>query len=101
MTADQVIYLKFKQFLLNFIIDSINRRFIIYEKFDAIHQKIDQKVNTFKTYLKKRKRKLSFFDEYHKLMLFLTKLISVLKNKLFIMRNEFNIRKTILFKTIM
>ena len=37
MTADQVIYLKFKQFLLNLIINSINRRFIAYEKFDAIH----------------------------------------------------------------
>ena len=37
MTTDQIIYLKFKQFLLNFVVDSINRRFIIYKKFDAIH----------------------------------------------------------------
>ena len=34
-------------------------------------------------------------------MLFLAKLTSVLKNKLFIIRNVFNIRKTILFKVIM
>ena len=34
-------------------------------------------------------------------MLFLTKLISVLKNKLFIMRDVLSIKKTILFKTIM
>ena len=34
-------------------------------------------------------------------MLFLAKLISVLKNKLFIMKNVFNIRKIILFKIIM
>ena len=34
-------------------------------------------------------------------MLFLAKLISVLKNKFFIMRNVSNIRETILFKTIM
>ena len=34
-------------------------------------------------------------------MLFLTKLTSVLKNKLFIMRNVFNIKEIILFKTIM
>ena len=34
-------------------------------------------------------------------MLFLTKLISVLKNKLFIMRNVFSTRKIILFKVIM
>ena len=83
MTIDQIIYLKFKQFLLNFVIDSINRRLIVYKKFDAIHQKIDQKVSVFKICLKEIKKKLSFFDEYHKIILFLTKLTSVLKNKLF------------------
>ena len=41
MTIDQIIYLKFKQFLLNLAIDSINRRLIVYEKFDTTHQKID------------------------------------------------------------
>ena len=40
MTIDQIIYLKFEQFLLNLVIDSINRRFIVYKKFDATHQKI-------------------------------------------------------------
>ena len=54
-----------------------------------------------KTYLKEIKKKLFSFDEYHKIMLFLTKLISMLKNKLFIMKNVFNIRKIILFKIIM
>ena len=34
-------------------------------------------------------------------MLFLVKLTSMLKNKLFIIRNVLNIRKTILFKSIM
>ena len=34
-------------------------------------------------------------------MLFLAKLTSMLKNKLFIMRNVFNIKKIILFKIIM
>ena len=47
MTVDQIIYLKFEQFLLNFVIDSINRRLIVYKKFDATHQKIDQKVSVF------------------------------------------------------
>ena len=55
MTIDQVIYLKFEQFLLNFVIDSINRQLIVYKKFNAIYQKIDQKVNVFKIYLKKIK----------------------------------------------
>ena len=101
MTIDQIIYLKFEQFLLNLVIDSVNRRLIVYEKFDATHQKIDQKVSVFKIYLKEIERELSFFDEYHRAMLFLIKLTSVLKNKLLIMRNVSNIRKTILFKVIM
>ena len=87
--------------MLNLITDSINRRFIAYEKFDATHQKIDQKISVFKAYLKEIKRELSFFDEYHKIMLFLAKLTSVLKNKLFTMKNVSNIKKTILFKIIM
>ena len=63
MTTDQIIYLKFKQFLLNFVIDSINRRFIVYEKFDSTYQKIHQKVKIFKTYLKETKRELSSFNK--------------------------------------
>ena len=101
VTIGQIIYLKFEQFLLNLIIDSVNRRLIVYEKFDAIHQKIDQKVSVFKIYLKEIKRKLSLFDEYHKVMLFLIKLTSMLKNKLFIMKNVPNIKEIILFKVIM
>ena len=77
-----------------------NRRLIVYKKFNTIHQKIDQKVNVFKIYLKEIKRKLFFFNEYHKVMLFLAKLISVLKNILFIMKDVLNIRETILSKII-
>ena len=87
--------------MLNLIIDSINRRFIVYEKFDAIHQKIDQKINVFKIYLKEIKKKLLLFDEYHRIMLFLAKLISMLKNKFFIIKNMLNIKEIILFKIIM
>ena len=87
--------------MLNLIIDSINRRLIVYEKFDAIHQKINQKVNVFKIYLKEIKKKLSSFNEYYKVMLFLAKLIPMLKNKLFIMKDVPNIKKIILFKIIM
>ena len=101
MTTDKVTYLKFKQFLLDFVVDSINRRLIIYEKFDAIHQKIDQKVNVFKAYLKEIEKEVPLFDEYHRAMSFLIKLTSVLKNKLLIMRDMFNIKEAILFKTIM
>ena len=87
--------------MLNLVVDSINRRLIVYEKFNATHQKIDQKVNVFKTYLKKIKKELSSFDEYHRIMLFLVKLTPVLKNKLLIMRNVPNTKEIILFKTIM
>ena len=87
--------------MLNLIIDSIDRRLIIYEKFDTTHQKTDQKVSVFKIYLKEIERKLFSFDEYHKAMLFLAKFISVLKDKLFIMKNMLSIKKIILFKAIM
>ena len=60
-----------------------------------------QKINVFKIYLKEIKRKLFSFDKYHRVMLFLIKFISVLKNKLLIIRNVFNIKETILFKVIM
>ena len=79
--------------MLNVIIDLVNRRLIVYEKFDAVHQKINQKVSIFKIYLKEIKKKLFSFDKYHKVMLFLAKLISVLKNKL-------STKETILFKVI-
>ena len=78
----------------------INRRFIVYEKFDATYQKINQKINVFKISLKKIKKKF-FFNEYHKIMLFLAKLTSMLKSKLYTMKNVFNIKKIILFKIIM
>ena len=79
----------------------MNRRLIVYEKFNTTHQKTDQKVSVFKIYLKKIKKKLFSFDEYYKAMLFLAKLISVLKNKLFIMRDVLSTKKIILFKVIM
>ena len=90
---------KIEQFLLNFVIDSINRRFIVYKKSNAIHQKVDQKISVFKIYLKEIKRELSSFDKYYKVILFLVKLISMLKNKLLIMKDVSNIKNTILFKT--
>ena len=83
------------------MIESINRQFIVYEKFDAIHQKIDYKVSVFRVYLKEIKRKLFLFDKYNKIILFLIKFILILKNKLFIMKHVFNIKKTILLKIIM
>ena len=92
--------MKFEQFLLNLVIDSINDRFFIYKKFDVTHQKIDQKVNVFKIYLKEIKRKLSLFNEYYRVILFLIKFIFVLKNKFFMMKNVLNIRKVILLKVI-
>ena len=79
----------------------MNHRLIVYEKFNATHQKTDQKVSVFKIYLKEIKKELSSFDEYHRAMLFLIKLISVLKNKFVIMRNVLSTRETILFKVIM
>ena len=41
IASSQVIYLKFEQFLLDLIADSINDWLIVYEKFNATHQKTD------------------------------------------------------------
>ena len=56
-------------------------------------------MSVFKIYLKKIKKELLLFDKYYKVM-FLIKLILMLKNKLFIIKNIFNIKKIILFKVI-
>ena len=87
--------------MLNLIIDSVNRRLIVYKKFNAAHQKTNYKISVFKIYLEKIEKKLFSFDEYHKAMLFLAKLISVLKNKLFIIKDVLSIKEIILFKIIM
>ena len=51
--------------------------------------------------MKEIKKELFFFDEYHKAMLFLIEFISILKNKLLIMRDVLSTKKIILFKVIM
>ena len=50
--------------------------------------------------MKKIKRELFSFDKYDKIMLFLAKLISMLKNKLLTMRNISNIKEIVIFKAI-
>ena len=51
--------------------------------------------------MKEIKKKLFSFDEYYTIILFLDKFTLMLKNKFFIMKNVFNIKKIILFKIIM
>ena len=64
-------------------------------------QKTDQKIRVFKIYLKEIKREMFSFNEYYRAMLFLAKLILVLKNKLFTIKDVFNTKEFILFKVIM
>ena len=47
------------------------------------------------------KKELFSFNEYYRVMLFLVKLISMLKNKLLIIRNVLSIKEIILFKIVM
>ena len=51
--------------------------------------------------MKKIENKLSSFNKYYDVILILIKLIPVLKNNYFIMRNMLNIKEFILFKIIM
>ena len=55
------IYKEFKQFLLNLIANSINRRLMTYERWEEIKQKFDQKVSVFKIFLKNLKSHLFDF----------------------------------------
>ena len=51
--------------------------------------------------MKEIKKELFSFNDYYRVMLFLVNFISMLKNKLFIIKNVSNIKKIILFKIIM
>ena len=55
-------YAKFMTFLLDLIIDFINRYLFVYERWKEIKQRFDQKMLAFKTHLKKLKIQLFKFN---------------------------------------
>ena len=97
----RIIFENFKQFFFNLIFDFVNRRFLVYEKFENIKQLFNQKIFVFKIYLKKTKSHLFEFIETYRAIFFLIKLNAKLKFKILNIDEIFNTREKILIKIIM
>ncbi len=92
---------KFREFLLNLIIDSINCCFLIYENKINARQKLNQKIIVFKNYLNKLKIYLLSLSKKYKIYIFLAKLKSKLKSKILNIDNISNMREKLLTIVIM
>ena len=77
-----IFYDYFKSFFLNLVANSMNRRFIVYENWERVRQRSNQKVSNFKSELKEYEIHLSSFEKMHKINFFFCKLLSFLKEKL-------------------
>ena len=97
----KIIFENFKQFFLNLVFDFVNRKFLVYEKFENTKQLFNQKVFVFKIYLKKIESHLFEFIETHRANFFLIKLNAKLKFKILSIDEMFNTREKILIKIIM
>ena len=60
----------FEKFLLNLIVDLVNRRLNVYERWKNIKQNSNQKITIFKVYLKDLKSHLFKFEKIHKTFFF-------------------------------
>ena len=94
-------YKNFEQFFLNLVIDSVNRRFYVYERWKSAKQKSNQKVFVFKIYLKDLENYLSKFFENYRVNFFLAKLKFEFKKKILSTNTMSNNRKEILVVAIM
>ncbi len=92
---------EFKEFLLNLIANSINRRLLVYERWKNARQKLDQKIIAFKKYLDELKIYLLSLLEKHRIYIFLIKLKSNLKVKILDINNVLNTRDELLAIIIM
>ena len=92
----KIFYSKFKKFLLNLITNSANRRFFVYKRWMKIEQKFDQKITTFKIYLKQ-------FSNAHNSMtkMKILNIISIVKISKIIKMISRTISITIRIKTIL
>ena len=83
LKLNDVTFDDFENFLLNLIADSVNRRLNAYERWEEAKQNSNQKITTFKAYLKDLESHLPEFEETHKAFIFLAKLRHELKQKIF------------------
>ena len=94
-------YARFMTFLLDLIIDLINRRLHVYERWKEIKQRFNQKMLAFKTHLKKLKTQLFKFNQKYKIMIFLAKLKQNLKFKILSIDSVSHLRENLLTLIIM
>ena len=96
-----IIFVDFEQFLFDLIIDSINCRLLVYEKWIDVMQKSNQKIFAFKIYLKNIKSYMFSFEKMHKVNFFLIKFKNDLKKKILNTKEMSHTREKILVKIIM
>ena len=101
INLNDVTFDDFEDFLLNLIVDSVNRRLNVYERWKNVKQNSNQKISIFKIYLKNLKSHLLEFEKIHKAFIFFVKLRFELKQKILNIDNVSNIRKNILGVVIM
>ena len=98
---NDVIFDDFENFLLNLIVDSVNRRLNVYKRWKNVKQNSNQKVSIFKIYLKNLKNHLLEFEKIHKTFIFFVKFRFEFKQKILNIDNVSNTRKNILSVVIM
>ena len=96
-----IFYDYFKYFFLNLITNSMNRRFIVYENWERIRQRSNQKMSNFKNELKKYEIHLFSFEKMHRINFFFCKLLSFLKKKLLNIEKMSTIKENLFAKIIM
>ena len=101
MKLNNVIFDNFEIFLLNLIVDSMNRWLNFYERWKKVKQNSNQKITIFKIYLKNLKNHLFEFEKIYKTFIFFVKFRFEFKQKILNIDNVSNIRKNILNVVIM
>jgi hypothetical protein len=92
---------EFRKFLLNLVVNSINRRLLVYERWENARQKSNQKIIVFKKYLNKLKTHLLLLLKKHRIYIFLIKLKPNLKVKILDIDNVLDTRDELLAIIIM
>ena len=98
---NNVTFDNFENFLLNLIVDSVNRWLNVYERWKNVKQNSNQKISIFKIYLKDLKTHLFELKKIYKTFIFFVKFRFEFKQKILSIDNVSNIRKNILNIVIM
>ena len=90
----------FKSFLLNLVADSMNRRLIVYENWERIRQRSNQKVSNFKSELKEYEIHLSSFEKMHRVNFFFVSCCRLWKKSCWVSRRCQRLRRIYLRRSL-